>query len=56
MNPTTKTGKTLTDTEIAAIASDFENNDITPDTITKIKKTHRNTPRLSDTNIALETT
>lgn len=49
MNRTTKTGKTLTDAEIAAIADDFKSTDFTPEDITKIKKTRRRSPRIGDT-------
>lgn len=49
MTRRTKTGKTLTDSEIAAIADDFENADFNPDGIEKIKKTRRRSPRIGDT-------
>jgi len=55
MNPTTNTGKTLTDAEIAAIATDFETADIGPDTAAKIKKTRRTSPRLGDTKAEVVT-
>jgi len=45
MNPMTKTPKTLTDAEIAAIAADFGIVDIDADTASKIEKTRRLTPR-----------
>jgi hypothetical protein len=49
MNRTTKTGKTITDEEIAAIADDFEATDFTPEDVAKIKQTRRRSPRLGDT-------
>lgn len=49
MSRTTKSGKTLTDDEIAALADDFETTDVTSEDIAKIKKTRRRSPRIGDT-------
>ncbi len=49
MNRKTKTGKTITDGQIAAIADDFETTDFTPEDATQIKKTRRRSPQLGDT-------
>ena len=46
----TKTGETMSDEEVAAIADDFEPTEFTPDDIAAIKKTRRRSRRLGDTN------
>jgi len=47
---TTRSGKTLTDTDINEIAAEFEQRDFTDDEIDTIKKTRRRSPRIGETN------
>ena len=44
----TETAKTITDDDIEAIASDFENREFTPGELAKIRKTRRRSPRLGE--------
>lgn len=55
MTRRTKTGKELTDEELARIAEDFEQAEFTPGDIEKIKKTRRSSPRIGDTNAEVVT-
>lgn len=55
MTRRTKTGKVLTDEELAKIADDFERAEFSPDGIDKIKKTRRRSPRIGETNAEVVT-
>jgi hypothetical protein len=55
MTRRTKTGKVLTDEDLAKIADDFERAEFSPDAIEKIKKTRRRSPRIGDTNAEVVT-
>lgn len=55
MTRRTRTGKVLTDEELAKIADDFERARFSPDDIEKIKKTRRRSPRIGDTNAEVVT-
>lgn len=47
---TTRSGKTLTNTDINEIADDFVERDFTSDEVNTIKKTRRRSSRIGDTN------
>ncbi|MDH4168835.1 MAG: hypothetical protein OEW42_04515 [Acidimicrobiia bacterium] len=55
MTRRTKTAKTLTDEDVAALADDFEKTDFSPDDVATIKKTRRRSPRIGDTNAEVVT-
>ncbi len=50
MNRKTEPAKTLTDDDLANIATGFEDHDFTKTEIDKVKKTRRSSPRLGDAN------
>ena len=52
---TTRSGKTLTETDINEIAAEFEQRDFTDDEIGTIKKTRRRSPRIGDSNAEVVT-
>lgn len=52
---TTRSGKTLTETEINEIAAEFEQRGFTDDEVTTIKKTRRRSPRIGDSNAEVVT-
>lgn len=52
---TTRSGKTLTDTDINEIAAEFEQRVFTDDEISTIKKTRRRSPRIGDSNAEVVT-
>lgn len=55
MTRPTKTGKTLTDKDLDALADDFEKTEFSPEDVAKIKKTRRRAPRIGDTNAEVVT-
>ena len=55
MTRRTKTGKTLTDEDLDALADEFEKTDFSPDDVAAIKKTRRRSPRIGDTNAEVVT-
>ena len=52
---TTRSGKTLTETNINEIAAEFEQRDFTNEEIAGIKKTRRRSPRIGDSNAEVVT-
>lgn len=55
MTRRTKTGKVLTDEELAKIAEDFERAEFSSEDIERIKKSRRRSPRVGDTNAEVVT-
>ncbi|MGK2884697.1 MAG: ribbon-helix-helix protein, CopG family [Rhodococcus sp. (in: high G+C Gram-positive bacteria)] len=52
---TTRSSKTLTETDIKEIAADFAQREFTSDEINTIKKTRRRSPRIGDSNAEVVT-
>ena len=52
---TTRSGKTLTKTDINEIAAEFEQRDFTDDDVASIEKTRRRSPRIGDSNAEVVT-
>lgn len=52
---TTRSGKTLTETDINEIAAEFEQHDFTGEEIASIKMTRRRSPRIGDSNAEVVT-
>ena len=55
MSNETKTDRTLTGDEIAAIATDFEERDFALDELAKVKRTRRRSPRIGETRAEVYT-